>query len=99
MENIKIILIIFITLFSVVGICSCESNIPEGCIQCPYCKGEGRLNKCKKCKGLGFVYCPSHMGLDCFKCSGTNRIACDECRGYDYSFQCPMCLGSGYIKE
>ena len=85
--------------FVVLGFYSCESSIPEGCIQCPYCKGAGRLNLCKKCKGFGTVSCPTHMGSDCYRCNGTYRITCDVCWGYDHSFQCPMCLGAGYVRE
>ena len=94
----KRIIKIFV-IFIVVGFCSCESTIPEGCIQCPYCKGEKRLNLCRKCKGSGTIFCPTHMGSDCYRCNGTYLITCDVCRCNDRSFQCPMCLGAGYIKE
>mgnify|MGYP003319826786 CR=1 FL=1 len=94
----KKIIKIFV-IFIVIGFCSCESTIPEGCIQCPYCKGERILNLCRNCNGYGKVSCFPHEGSDCYWCDGTFWRTCNVCFGYDCSFLCPMCLGAGYVKE
>ena len=74
-----------------------------GIIECPQCKGSGKIvtsTYCKFCDGTGKKY-QNGIIINCPYCQNgtieTNTI-CSACNGTGY-IKCPVCSGSGIIKS